>query len=152
MRNYCGGRRNCPRLLLDLGFQSGLRYDYALAADYFEKAIRLAGWQTAAFTVAGLHCLKFSQPVMARGYFERALKKNPDAVEILVPLARIYERQGQLDEAEVFATRAAELAPGNKLARRIQALILRRHHRFAEAEAILRAVADQPDVDFWAAA
>ena len=141
-----------PRLLLDLGFQSGLRYDYAMAADYFEKAIRLAGWQTAAFTVAGLHCLKFSQPVMARGYFERALKKNPDAVEILVPLARIYERQGQLDEAEVFATRAAELAPGNKLARRIQALILRRHHRFAEAEAILRAVADQPDVDFWAAA
>lgn len=141
-----------PRLLLDLGYQSGLRYEYATATDYFEKAIRLAGWPAAAFTVAGLHCLNFSQPVLARGYFERAFKKYPDAVEILVPLARIHERQGQLDEAENLAARAAALAPANKPARRIQALILRRRNRLAEAEAILRAVAGRPDADFWAAA
>jgi tetratricopeptide (TPR) repeat protein len=141
-----------PRLLLDLGFQSGLRYDYAMAADYFEKAIRLAGWQTAAFAAAGLHCLNFSQPRMARGYFERALKKNPDAVDILVPLAGICERLGQLDEAETFATRATRLASGNKVARRIQAQVLRRRNRLAEAETILRTVAGQPDADVWAGA
>ena len=141
-----------PRLLLDLGYQSGLRYDYATATDYFEKAIRLSGWQTAAFTVAGLHCLNFSQPDLARGYFERALKKYPDAVDILVPLARIYERAGRLDEAEEFATRAVRLAPGNKPALRVQALVLRRRNRLAEAEAILRPVAGQPDADFWAVA
>ena len=141
-----------PRLLLDLGLQSGLRYDYAPAADYFEKAIRLAGWQTAAYAAAGLHCLNFSQPLMARDYFARALKKNPDAVEILVPMARIYERVGQLDEAEEMATRAAGQAPENKTARRLQALVLRRRNRLIEAEAILRTVADRPDADFWAAA
>jgi tetratricopeptide (TPR) repeat protein len=141
-----------PRMLLDLGYQSGLRYNYAQASDFFEKAIRLAGWQTAAFTAAGLYCMNFSQPVMARGYFERALKKNPDAVEILVPLARICERLGQLDEAGEFAARAAGLAHGNKQAARIQALILRRRNRLTEAEAILRRVAGQPDADFWAAA
>lgn len=141
-----------PRLLLDLGFQSGLRYDYAQAAEYFEKAIRLAGWQTAAFTAAGLQCLKFSQPIMARGYFTRALKNHPDAVDILVPLARVYERLGQLDEAEEFATRAANLAPASKPARRIQAMILRRRNCLAEAEVILRSVAEPPDADFWATA
>lgn len=65
-----------PRLLLDLGFQSGLRCDYAKVSEYFERAIRVAGWQTAAFTAAGFHCLNFSQPALAQSYFERALKKK----------------------------------------------------------------------------
>lgn len=138
-----------PRLLLDLGFQSGLRCDYDQATEYFEKAIRVAGWQTAAFTAAGLHCLTFSQPTMARGYFERAYKKNPDAVEILAPLASIYERLGQLDAAEEFAARTIKADAGNTNARLVQAMVLRRRKRLAEAETILRASASLPDPDPW---
>lgn len=141
-----------PRLLLDLGFLCGLRYDYGRAAEFFEKAVRLAHGQTAAFAAAGGHCLNFSQPALARGYFDRALKQNPDAVDILGPLAGICERLGQLDAAEEFATRAAGIAPGHKPARLVQAMVLRRRQRLTEAETILRQVAGQPDPDGWACA
>lgn len=141
-----------PRRLLDLGFHHGLRYDYLQATECFEKAIRLAGGQTAAFAAAGWHCLNFSQPALARGYFERALEKAPGTVEILAPLAGICERLGELDDAEEFAARAAKLAPSHKPARLVQAMVWRRRHRLTEAETILRAVADTPDRDAWASA
>ncbi len=125
-----------PRLLLDLGFQSGLRCDYAKVSEYFERAIRVAGWQTAAFTAAGFHCLNFSQPALAQSYFERALKKNPEVVEILAALAGIYERLGQLEAAEEFAVRAVRLQAGNNDARLVQAMVLRRRNRLEDAESI----------------
>lgn len=138
-----------PRLLLDLGYQSGLRYDYGKAQEFFEKAIRVSGWQVTAIFLAGLQCVNFSQPLMARGYFERALKKNPDAADVLAQLAGICERLGQLDEAETLADRAAKLNPADKLARVLQAKILRRRKRLEEGEAVLRSVAGQPDPDVW---
>jgi tetratricopeptide (TPR) repeat protein len=138
-----------PRLLLDLGFQSGLRCDYAKVSEYFERAIRVAGWQTAAFTAAGFHCLNFSQPALAQSYFERALKKNPEAVEILAALAGIYERLGQLDAAEEFAVRAVRLQADNNDARLVQAMVLRRRNRLEEAESILRDIAARPGADAW---
>lgn len=138
-----------PRLLLDLGFQSGLRCDYPKAIEYFEKAIRVAGWQTAAFTAAGFHCLNFSQPKLAKGYFERALKKNPGAVEILAPLASIYERLGQLDEAAELAARTIALDASNKNVRLVQAMVWRRRKRIEEAESVLRDIASQPEADLW---
>ncbi len=138
-----------PCLLLDLGFQSGLRCNYQQATEYFEKAIRVAGWQTAAFTAAGLHCLAFSQPIMARGYFERAFKKNPDAVEILSLLASNYEQLGQLDAAEEFAMRVAKLDARNKNAQLVQAMVLRRRNRLEAAELLLRNIVGQNDSDSW---
>jgi tetratricopeptide (TPR) repeat protein len=138
-----------PRPLLDLGFLSGRRCDYVKAVEYFEKAIRVSSWQTAAFTAAGWHCLGFSQPLMARGYFERALKKNSTAAEILIPLSGIYERLGQLDEAEDCATRAVKLTGDDKNARLVQAMVLRRRKRLVEAETILREIASVPGEDLW---
>jgi tetratricopeptide (TPR) repeat protein len=138
-----------PRPLLDLGFQSGLRCDYAKATEYFEKAIRVAGWQTAAFTAAGFHCLTFSQPALARGYFDRALKKNPAAVEILPALADICERLGQLDEAEEFAARAITADAGNKHAQLVRAKVLRRRKRLEDAESVLRKIIGLTNPDSW---
>jgi len=138
-----------PRLLIDLGYQSGLRYDYGKAQEFFEKAIRVSGWHVAAFFLVGLNCVNFSQHVMARGYFERALKKNPDAADVLAQLAGICERLGQLDEAETLADRVAKLNPADKLARVLQAKILRRRKRLEEGEAVLRSLAGQPDPDVW---
>jgi tetratricopeptide (TPR) repeat protein len=141
-----------PRLLLDLGFFSTLRYDYAKAAEYFEQAIQLTGGHIAVFRAAGWHCLNASQPIMALGYFERALEKFPAAVEILGPLAGIHERQGNLDLAEELASRAARLAPDDKPARLVQAKVRRRRNQLTEAETILRAVAGRPAPDPWASA
>ena len=141
-----------PDLLLDLGHQSGLRYDYEKAREYFEKAIRLSNGDVRFFVKAGLHCASFSQPDMAREYFERALKKHPDAQETLLPLAENYERFRRLDEAEALAARAVELSPSNKFAHAIRAKLLRRRKRLDEAESIMRPLAGQPDADVWATA
>jgi Tfp pilus assembly protein PilF len=141
-----------PRLWLDLGRLHGLRYDYSRATECFEQAIRVANGQSAALVAAGWHCQNFSQPALARNYFERALKTNPDAVEVLAPLAAIYERLGQLDLAGELAARAAGLAPQFKPARLVQATVLRRQNQLAAAEKILRTVAGQPDRDLWAGA
>ena len=138
-----------PRLLIDLGHQYGLRCEYGTAQELFEKAIRLSRWHVAAFLLTGLQCLNFSQPLMARGFFERALKKNPDEVDILAQLAGVYERLGQLEEAQTMATRAAALAPANKLAHLLVAKVLRRRKRLEEGETILRKLAGQPDPDVW---
>ena len=141
-----------PRILLTLGFHHGLRYDYEKATDCFDKAIHLAGGRIAAHVAAGWHCLNFSQPALARSYFERALKKNPDEVETLCPLAGICEREGLLDDAEALATRAARLAPNSKAARLVQAKVLRRRQRLEEAEKVLRRVVGQHDPNPWIAA
>ena len=141
-----------PRLLLDLGYQSGLRYDYNQAREYFEKAIRVSGWQTAAFVAAGAHCISFSQPTMAQDYFERALKKQPDSAEVLVLLAEVYERFGHLDAAEGLVTRATGIAPGNVLGQLLQAKVWRRQKRVLEAEVVLREVAGRAHPDLWAVA
>jgi tetratricopeptide (TPR) repeat protein len=136
-----------PQLLLDLGCYSGMRYDYAMATEYFEKAIRLSGWNPAAFATAGLHCLKFSQPLMSRNYLERGLKKYPEALEILSPLARIYERLGQFAAAEEFALRALKKDAYDITARLVLATVLRRDNRLIEAESILRGFVSRPGVD-----
>lgn len=141
-----------PRLLLELGWLHGLRYDYSRATECFEQAIRVANSESAALVAAGWHCQNFSQPALALNYFERALKTNPDAVEVLAPLAALYERLGQLDLAGELAARAAGLSPQFKPARLIQATVLRRQNQLAAAEKILRAVAGQPDRDLWAGA
>ena len=141
-----------PRLLLDLGHQSGLRYDYEQAREYLEKAIRLSNWDVNAIMLAGVTCQEFSQPAMARDYYERALKKYPDDARILKSLAEICERLGQLDEAETLTDRAVALCPANKFALALQAKLLRRRKRLAEAEMILRPLAGQPDADVWATA
>jgi len=70
-------------------------------------------------------------------------------VEILAPLAGIYERLGQLDAAEEFAARVVRLDAGNKSARLVQAMVLRRRNRLEAAEAILRNIFGQSDSDPW---
>ena len=141
-----------PTFLLDLGHQRGLRFDFAGATDYFEKAIRASGWNAAALLAAGFHCLSFSQPELARNYFERALKKSPADVEVLAALALIHERLGQLDTAAEYALRAVQLNASHPVTRLVQAKVLRRRKQLAEAESILRSVIHRPAEDAWTTA
>jgi Tfp pilus assembly protein PilF len=97
------------RILMDIGFCHGLLQDYALATEYFEKGIRLSGWQTEAFVRAGIQSAAFYKYDQARRYLERALKQNGGAVEALVALAEIEERHNQLEAAIELADRALRL-------------------------------------------
>ena len=138
---------NDPCVLLDLGSAHGLRYDYAEAERWFEKAIRVSGWKTASFVAAGIHCLRFNQYEMARRYFERALKKNGDSTEALVHLAGIYERQHQLDAAAGMVDRALHLNGHCTSALLAQAKLHRMAGRLEEAERVLRSFVTKPDPD-----
>lgn len=136
-------------ILLDLGRARGLRYDYALAEQCFEKAIRVANWRSEAFIAAGLHCRSFNHLPLAERYFERALKKDGKAAEALVQLAEIHERRSKPDVALELAERALAADPNSRSALLLRARLDRRAGRLETAEALLRAFASTPHPDAW---
>jgi tetratricopeptide (TPR) repeat protein len=134
-----------PRILLGLGRHYGIRTDYERAEKYFEKAIRVMGWKTFTFVVAGEHCVFFGRPDLARRYYERALKQNGDTPEALCALAEVEERENHLDTATELISRAEHLNRGFNAATLIKARLYRLTGKKAEAESALRVLVSKPD-------
>ncbi len=126
-----------------------MRYDYAAAERYFEKAVRVEGWKTESFLKAGRYCLSFRGYEMAARFFERALKRDEKADEILVELARIYLRQGRLDDATGLLDRASQLNDDFTPMLLVRARLHRSAGQLEEAEKILRSFVTRPEANGW---
>ena len=137
-----------PRILLGLGRYYGIRADYERAEKYFERAIRVTGWKTFTFVVAGEHCVFFGRHDMARRYYERALKQNNDTPEALCALAEVEERENRLDAAMELINRAERLNRNFSAASLVKARLYRLAGKKSEAESTLRLLVSKPDPNF----
>ena len=137
-----------PRILMSLGRHYGIRCDYDLAEKFFEKAIRVLGWNTFSFVVAAEHCVFFGRHDLGRKYLERALKQNGDTPEALVVLAEIEERQNHLDAALDRLEHARKLNADFPPALLARARIQRLAGKKEEAEKALRLLVSKPSPDF----
>lgn len=137
------------RLLLDLGRKYGLRYDYAAAERYFEKALRLAPRKTEMFTAVLDHCLDFRNLDFEERYLRRALEQ-PDATPYAcVKLAELYERSRRLPEAAQLVDRALKSDPASPVALLARARQERLAGRLEAAEQVLRSFITKPFPNVW---
>ncbi len=126
-----------------------MRYDYAAAEHYFERAIRAEGWKSESFLKAGRYALSFSGHEMAARFFERALKRDENAIEILVELARIEMRHNRPGQAAGLADRALRLNPDFTPALLVRSRLRRQAGELEEAEKMLRSFVSKPEPNGW---
>ena len=137
------------RILLDLGLACGIRYDYAAAAQYFDRAVRLAPHKSNALIMAGTYSRNFSRFDLARNYFEQAAEQQDVTADTLVKLAEIHERFRALDRAGELVDRALRLDGACALAWLVRARLERLAGRLEAAETILRPIVARTDADSW---
>jgi tetratricopeptide (TPR) repeat protein len=125
-------------ICLALGRAYGLRYDYAAAEGWFEKAFRVAPNPTKALLYAAQKSMQFAQPQLAERYFHRALEHKDIPVDTYAELAELYERLHRHAEARVMVDRALQLDANCALARLVSARLDGRAARLEEAEQCLR--------------
>ncbi|HTA30008.1 MAG TPA: sulfotransferase, partial [Candidatus Cybelea sp.] len=138
-----------PGILLDMGAAYGMRYDYAAAAQCFDKAVRVAPSRSEVLVLAGTQCRGFDRYEMARTYFERAVKEPGASADTFVKLAEIYERFRMLDGAADMVARALHMDPACALASLVAARLDRLSGRLEESERRLRPLLAQTSRDSW---
>jgi tetratricopeptide (TPR) repeat protein len=136
-------------ILLDIAAAYGMRYEYATAESWFERALRVAPSRSNALVMAATQCRGFDRFEMARTYFERAIKEPDASTSTFVKLAEVYERFRMLDQASELVDRALSLAPADPLATLVRARLDRTSGRREEAERRLRPLLALSDNDSW---
>ncbi|HUA37525.1 MAG TPA: sulfotransferase [Candidatus Sulfopaludibacter sp.] len=98
-----------PTLLLQLGRNQGLRYNYAAAGEYFEKAVQLSSRKTETLAMAALQSRDFFNPELSERFFRRAAEQKDVKPATLVFLAELYERLHRPDEVAQLIDRALQM-------------------------------------------
>jgi Tfp pilus assembly protein PilF len=125
-----------PSLMLQVARAYGLRYEFAAAQVWLEKAAH--GRRAAGLTNAGQTCLEFEKVDLATGYLERASHEPDVTIGALVTLADIRLRERRIDDAESLARRAAGLDAGDARVKLLDARVRRARGMVTEAESLLR--------------
>jgi tetratricopeptide (TPR) repeat protein len=125
-------------ILLDLGGVYGKRYNYAAAAQCFDKAIRVAPKKLEAFVAAGHQCREFNNYEMAEHYLRRATEQKEATPEVFVKLAELYERLRRTDEAAGLIDRALQSNGACAAALLARARLDRQAGHLESAEKLLR--------------
>jgi tetratricopeptide (TPR) repeat protein len=136
-------------LLLDLGRLHGLRYDSAAAERCFEQAVRIAPKKTETLAIAGQQCRDFNNFDMAEGFYLRAVAQPNATPELLVQLAKLYERLRRMNEAAAMVDQALQLNPACPEALLTRARLERQAGRLETAEQTIRSVVAKPNPDEW---
>jgi tetratricopeptide (TPR) repeat protein len=123
---------------MQLGRVQGLRYQYAAAEQYFDRAIRLAPNKTKALATVGQASLDFANHQLAERYFQQALEQKDATAETFAKLAELYERIHRLPEAASLVDRALQLDGTCPLALLARARLDRQAGRLEDAERLLR--------------
>jgi tetratricopeptide (TPR) repeat protein len=116
----------------------GLRYDYATAERYFEKAVQLAGRKAEALAAVGFQSRDFRNLEITEKYFRRALQEKNATPDTFVRLAEHYERVRRLDDANGLVDEALKLNPACPIALLARARLNAEDGKLEEAERVLR--------------
>jgi len=126
-------------ILMQLGRVQGLRYQYAAAEQYFDRAIRLAPNKTRALATASQASLDFASHQLTEHYFQQALEQKDAKPDTFARLAELYERLRRLEDATRLVDRALQLDGACALALLAHARLDRLAGRLEDAERLLRA-------------
>jgi tetratricopeptide (TPR) repeat protein len=89
-----------------------------LAIKQFEVARELCPeWTVPLWSLGKIHGFVLQEYDLAQSFFEAALQLDPDDVETLLNMGRLYKRRGAPDRAKVYAERALRLCPEDLRAR-----------------------------------
>ena len=137
-----------PQTLFLLGLNYGLRYQFAEAENYFERAIRVAPNKADILADAGRVTTDIGHHSMAERFYRRALEQKNVRPAAVALLAELYERLHRPEDAASMAERALHMDSGCALARLIQAKLHRQAGRLAEAEQALRPALTSPNAEW----
>ncbi len=134
-------------VLLQLGRIYGLRYEYDLAEEYFQRAHRVASpeYKTEILAGAGQQARDFYRKDIAIRYLEQAAQEKDVAPEALVRLAEVYERHRRLDDAIRTVDRVLQRNRNCLPAQLVHGRLTQRAGRLDEAERILRPLTQTAD-------
>ncbi|MCE1253738.1 MAG: tetratricopeptide repeat protein [Anaerolineae bacterium] len=99
---------------MNQGYSAAWDQNWELAADFFRKALEEIPDQPSALSNLGLALFEQQKYTEALSCYLRATKVAPSDPVPFEKIARIYERQGKLNEATQTSIKAAELYLSNK--------------------------------------
>src|ERR1043166_258335 len=137
------------QLWFELGIAAANDLDFALADQAFHRAEQLAPTDVSLLVLLGQQYHRLQRLEKARGCFERAVAADPGSVHAQLSLASWFERERRLDDAWKSVTACLAKHPRDPQVRCVQAQLLHRKGRNAEAENVLRdlVAADSPDAN-----
>lgn len=136
-------------ILLDLARFYGLRYDYGAAERCLEQAVRVAPNKGETLANAGLLCRDFGNWALAERFYLRAGEQKAIVPELFVQLAKLYERQRRLGEANNMLDRALHMDGGCPEALLTRARLERQAGHIETAAQTLRSFVTKPNPDLW---
>jgi tetratricopeptide (TPR) repeat protein len=136
-----------PAVFLQLGCACGVRYNYAAAEEYYEKAIQLSDHKTQTMATASSLSWNFFNPKLAEDYARRATEQKDATPAMLVQLAELCERARRTDESKQLTDRALKMDPDCLLALLERARLERHAGHLEEAEKCLRSFLSKADPD-----
>lgn len=134
-------------VLFDLGRAYGLRYQYDLAENNFEKAISIAPRKIEALIEAGRRSQAFGHYDMAARYFDRAARERGAPAEVFLTLAELYERGPRAGQAPALVERGLALDPNHASSILARARFKRAGGSLGEAEKITRELLQKSSLD-----
>lgn len=137
-----------PSLLLQVARAHGLRYDYAAAEVWIERAVRAWPRRADGLAEAGRTCLEFDNLDMAIRYLERASREAGVSIGALATLGDIWLRERRFDAAAELADRAARTNPSDPRVSLLNARVRRARGDIEGAESLLRGLRSRPDIGF----
>jgi putative PEP-CTERM system TPR-repeat lipoprotein len=111
--------------------------DPAGADRKIDEALALAPHDSQALDVKGITMFSRGDAQAALGFFNQALKENPQNLQALLDRANIYADRGQLDDAEKDLKSVQRTSPNSAMAAYLEALVDVRRANWRKADAAL---------------
>src|SRR4051812_6902433 len=138
-------------VMLELGRANGMRFEYDIAQEWFERAVKAAPKQSKSdvLAMAAFHARNYRRYETATQYLERAANDPHATPDTLVKLAELYERIRKLDDANALVERALSRDPKNAFALLVRARLDRLAGRLEAAETTLRSFLGDSNPNDW---
>jgi tetratricopeptide (TPR) repeat protein len=129
-----------PDILLQLGRIHGLRFDYAVAGEYFEKAVHFTNHKTLALSKAGAYAYEFYNLELSERYMRRATEQKDATAETWMRLAGFLESARKVSESAQCIEQALRLDPSFPDIPLVRAQLERHAGHWEEAEKLFRSI------------
>jgi tetratricopeptide (TPR) repeat protein len=129
-------------LWFELGAAAAGELDFALASQAFERAQSLASSDPAKLVMIAQQFHRLRQIDRARSCFQQAVEADPSSVHARLSWAAWLERERRLDEATAQVEACLAAHPKDPSALYYRAFLIQRAGRHAEAEKLLRDLAE----------
>lgn len=135
--------------LLDAARAFGTRHEIRQAEEWLARAAQLAGHDPKVLHLVAQTYRMIFRPDQAMHLFEQVIENTSALPDAFLELALLYERRHRLDEALTLIGRCLRTAPDYLEPRVIEARIKRRQGYLADAESLLRNLANNTRAHPW---